>query len=143
VNIYDDMLYLPHPTSERHPRMPIADRAAIFSPFAALTGHADAIAEAARLTEEKIELDEDLKQQMDRKLRLLDEAIEEQPEITVTWFRPDERKSGGSYVTTTGRLKKIDGIEQVMIMTDSTRLPLDDILNIEGELFRETLQDDF
>ncbi len=143
MNAYDDMLYLPHPTSERHPRMPIADRAAIFSPFAALTGHADAIAEAARLTEEKVELDEDLKQQLDRKLRILDEVINEQPEITVTWFRPDERKSGGSYVTTTGRLKKIDGIEQVMVLADGKRLPLDDILDIESDLFRETFQDDF
>jgi len=123
--------------------MPIADRAAIFSPFAALTGHADAIAEAARLTEEKIEPAEDLKQQLDRKLRILDEAIDEQPEITVTWFRPDERKSGGSYVTTTGRLKKIDGIEQVMVLTDGNRLPLDDILDIECDLLRETFQDNF
>jgi len=123
--------------------MPIANRTAIFSPFAALTGHADAIAEAARLTEEKIELDDDLKQQLDRKLRLLDEAIDEQPEITVTWFRPDERKSGGSYVTTTGRLKKIDSIEQVIALTDRTRLPLDDILDIECDLLRETFQDNF
>ncbi len=133
TNAYDDILHLPHPTSERHPRMPIANRAAIFSPFAALTGHADAIAETARLTEKKAELCEDQKQQMDRKLQLLAEIIEAQPEITVTWFRPDERKTGGSYVTTTGQLKKIDSIDRVIVMTDGIRIPLYDIFNIESE----------
>jgi len=141
TNAYDDILYLPHPTSERHPRMPIADRAAIFSPFAALTGHAAAIAETARLTEEKAELSEDQKQQMDRKLQFLAETIEAQPEITVTWFRPDERKAGGSYVSTTGQLKKIDSIDRVIVMTDGIRIPLDDIFDIESKSDRRQLFD--
>ena len=83
---YDDILYLPHPTSAKHPRMPTSDRAAIFSPFAALTGHAGAIAETARLTERKMELDEDAKAELDRRQAVLLEHIAEQPEITVTWF---------------------------------------------------------
>ena len=83
---YDDILHLPHPTSKRHPRMPIADRAAQFSPFAALTGHGAAIEETARVTDRRIELDEDAKEQLDQTLQLLLERIDEQPEITVTWF---------------------------------------------------------
>lgn len=133
---YDDILRLPHPTSERHPRMPISERAAIFSPFAALTGHGAAIAETARLTERRVELDEDSKADLDLKQRLLAERAEERPEITVTWFRPDERKNGGSYVTVTARLKRIDTAERRVILTDGTEIPMDDILNIEGERLR-------
>ena len=89
---YDDILHLPHPTSKKHPRMPISDRAAIFSPFAALTGHAAAIQETARLTDQKIELDEDTKAELDRRQAILLEHIAEQPEVTITWFCPDEKK---------------------------------------------------
>ena len=94
---YDDIINLPHPTSQRHPRMPIHDRAAIFSPFAALSGHGAAIAETARLTEQRIELDEDTRAELDRKQAVLLEHMDEQPEITITWFQPDERKDGGAY----------------------------------------------
>lgn len=141
-NRYDDILHLPHPTSQRHPRMPIADRAAIFSPFAALTGHAAAIQETARLTDQRLELDEDTKAALDRKQQMLEGCLVEQPEVTVTWFLPDERKAGGSYVTTVGRLKKTDHVERLMILTDGTRIPLDDILDIESEWLREA-QDEF
>ena len=103
---YDDIINLPHPTSKRHPRMPIRDRAAIFSPFAALSGHGAAIAETARLTEQKIELDEDTKAELDRRQAVLLEYMDERPELTVTWFQRDEKKDGGAYLTTTGRLKK-------------------------------------
>lgn len=130
---YDDILHRPHPTSAKHPRMPIRDRAAIFSPFAALTGHSAAIAETARLTEQKIELDEDRRTELDEKQRILEETIAQQPEVTVTWFQPDDRKDGGSYVTTTGNLKRTDGVERVMVMTDGTRIPLDDIIELESE----------
>ena len=136
-NQYDDILHLPHPTSQRHPRMPIADRAAIFSPFAALTGHAAAIQETARLTDQRLELDEDTKAALDQKQQILEDCLAEQPEVTVTWFLPDERKAGGSYVTTVGRLKKTDHVERLMILTDGTRIPLDDILDIESEWLRE------
>ena len=126
---YDDMLHLPHPTSARHPRMPISERAAIFSPFAALTGHAGAIAETA--------LDEDTKAELDRRQAVLLEHIAEQPEITVTWFQPDERKDGGAYLTATGRLKKLDAIQRVLVLTDGTKISLDDVAEIESSWFQK------
>jgi len=134
---YDDLLRLPHPASERHPRMPISDRAAIFSPFAALTGHGAAIAETARLTDQRVELGDDDRARLDRKQQLLEELAAEQPEVIVTWFLPDGRKDGGSCVTTAGRLKRTDGVERVMILTDGTRIPLDDILDIESGWLQE------
>ena len=134
---YDDIRHLPHPTSARHPRMPISERAAIFSPFAALTGHAGAIAETARLTERKMELDEDTKAERDRRQAVLLEHIAEQPEITVTWFQPDERKDGGTYITTTGRLKKIDKAERMLFLLDGPKIPLDDVAGIGIDYFQE------
>lgn len=130
---YDDILHLPHPTSAKHPRMPLSDRAAIFSPFAALSGHGAAIAETARLTEQRIELDEDTKAELDRRQAVLTEHIEERPEITVTWFQQDRRKEGGAYLTTTGQLKRLDEIQRVLILTDGTRIPLDDVIGLESE----------
>ena len=132
---YDDIIHLPHPTSSKHPRMPIADRAANFSPFAALAGHSAAIAETARLTNQKAELDEDARAELDRRQAVLLEQIGQQPEVTVTWFQPDERKDGGAYVTTTGWLKKIDEIERVLVLTDGTRIPLKDVAGLESNCF--------
>jgi len=139
---YDDLLRLPHPNPERHPRMPISDRAAIFSPFAALTGHGAAIAETARPTDRRVEPDEDSRSKLNWKQQMLAELAAEQPEVTVTWFQPDEWKDGGSYATVTGRLKKTDGVERVMTLTDGTRIPLDDILDIESERLRDMMQED-
>ena len=132
---YDDILHLPHPTSAKHPRMPISERAAIFSPFAALTGHAGAIAETARLTERKMELDEDTKAELDRRQAVLLEHIKAQPEVTITWFQPDERKEGGAYLTTAGRLKKIDQVERRLFLLDGTKIPLDDVAWIGSNYF--------
>lgn len=132
---YEDILHLPHPTSKNHPRMSIQERAAQFSPFAALTGHAAAIAETARLTDRKMELDEDTRAELDRRQAILLEQISERPEVTVTWFQPDERKDGGAYVTTTGWLKKIDEIERVLVLTDGTRIPLEDVAGLESNCF--------
>ena len=129
---YDDIINLPHPTSLTHPQMSIQDRAAIFSPFSALSGHAGAIAETARLTEQRIELDEDTKAELDRRQAMLLEHIREQPEITVTWFQPDERKEGGAYLTTTGRLKKIDEVYRALYLADGNRIPLDDVIEIQS-----------
>ena len=137
---YDDILHLPHPTSVRHPRIPISERAAIFSPFAALTGHAAAIQETARLTDQKIELDEDTKAELDRRQAILLEHISEQPEITVTWFQPDERKAGGAYLTATGRLKKLDEIQRVLVLVDGTKILLDDVASLESECFPDQSQ---
>ena len=138
---YDDIIDLPHPTSRRHPRMPIRDRAAIFSPFAALSGHGAAIAETARLTERRMELDEDTKAELDRRQAVLLAHIGEQPEVTVTWFQPDERKDGGAYVTTTGRLKKLDTVQRVLVLLDGTSIPLEDVAGLEGDIFQEFIDD--
>ena len=132
---YDDILHLPHPTSKNHPRMSIQERAAQFSPFAALTGHAAAIAETARLTDRKMELDEDTRAELDRRQAILLEHISERPEVTITWFRPDERKEGGAYVTTTGRLKKIDQVERILVLMDGTNIPLEDVAKLKSACF--------
>lgn len=132
---YDDIIHLPHPVPEKHPRMPMLDRAAQFSPFAALTGYEEAIYETGHLTEEKTELDEEEKAVLDKKQRLLLEKLDELPSLTVTFFVPDEKKSGGRYVTKTGNLKKIDLIQQWMLLTDGTKIPLEDVKNIESPLF--------
>lgn len=139
-NPYEDIIHLPHPTSKNHPRMSIHDRAAQFSPFAALTGHAAAIAETARLTDRKMELDEDTRAELDRRQAILLEHIDQQPEVTVTWFQPDERKEGGAYVTTAERLKKIDQVERVLVLTDGTRIPLEDVAALESDCFQGTMQ---
>lgn len=133
---YEDIIHLPHPTSKNHPRMSIQERAAQFSPFAALTGHAAAIAETARLTDRKMELDEDTRAELDRRQAILLEHIDQQPEVTVTWFRPDEKKDGGAYITTTGRLKKIDQVERILVLTDGTRIPLEDVTDLESGCLR-------
>ena len=114
---YDDIISLPHPTSAKHPRMPLSDRAAQFSPFAALSGHGAAIAETARLTDRRIELDEDTRAMLDLKQQILADRIAERPEISVVWFRPDEKKDGGQYVTTVGQLKRL------MTLRESCDLP--------------------
>lgn len=132
---YGDIIHLPHPTSKNRPRMSIHDRAAQFSPFAALSGHAAAIAETARLTDRKLELDEDTRAELDRRQAILLEHISERPEVTVTWFRPDERKEGGAYITTTGRLKKLDEAERILILTDDTRIPLEAVVSLESDSF--------
>lgn len=132
---YDDLLYMPHPVSKKHPQMPILDRAAQFAPFAALTGHSAAIKETARLTDSKIELDEDTRMQLDMKQQILLEMTAKQPEIIVTYFKKDPRKSGGSYLTVTGNLKKIDSYTHEFVMNNNRRIPIDDIIAIESECF--------
>ncbi len=129
------MLELPHPDIPGHPRMPISKRAAIFSPFAALTGHGDAIAETARQTQRRVELDEDSRVLLDCKQRFLENVQTERPEIAVTWFQPDSRKDGGSYLVTSRRMKKLDPVERVMRMEDGTVIPLDSILDLDSERF--------
>jgi hypothetical protein len=132
---YDDIINLPHHVSATRPQMSMIDRAAQFSPFAALTGYDAAIKETGRLTDEKIELDEDTRTALDIKQAYLIEMIDEQPEISVTYFLPDTRKSGGAYVTVTGNLKRFDEYERLMILTNGKKIPMDDIANIESDLF--------
>ena len=130
---YDDIINLPHHDSAVRPRMPSADRAAQFSAFAALNGHADAINETARLTGWKIELDEYEKAILDMKQQILMAA--ESPEVTVRYFVPDEKKSGGKYVTVTGKLKKVDEYGRALMLSGGIRIPLDDVYDMESELF--------
>ena len=125
---YDDIIHLPHPTSANHPRMPMIDRAAQFSPFAALVGHGAAIEETARLTDRKIALTEDEKALLDEKLRLL---LEAGGEGVFTYYLPDERKDGGAYVTAEGEIKKFDPLEGRVILKNGTAIPVEDILEIE------------
>lgn len=132
---YDDIIALPHHVSKTHPRMPVSDRAAQFSPFAALTGHAGAIKETARLTDDWMEPEEDSREEMDRKLPILQEHLGEHPEVTITYFLPDDRKDGGSYQTITGAIKKIDTCGCRMIMEDGTVLPMRYIVQLDSELF--------
>lgn len=136
---YDDIVDLPHPTSMKHPRMPLADRAAQFSPFAALTGHEAAIRETARITDRRVELDEDEKVALDRKLRLLTEHLAERPAVRITYFLADQRKDGGSYEIAEGSMKKVDEIARMVVLTDGRRIPIEDIYEIESGLLRPLL----
>ena len=132
---YDEIMGLPHHVSKTRPQMPMSDRAAQFAPFAALTGYDAAIKETGRLTDERIELDVEALSALDMKYQLLMEALDEAPEVTITYFQPDERKAGGKYITATGALKKVDDFERRITMRDGTRIPMDDVLSIDGELF--------
>ncbi|MBQ9166439.1 MAG: hypothetical protein IJX71_05905 [Oscillospiraceae bacterium] len=133
---YDDIINLPHHVSATRPRRSMIDRAAQFSPFAALTGYDAAIKETGRLTDQRIELTEDSRAILDRKQQLLVDNLADHPEVSVTFFVPDERKAGGTYVTVTGRVKKVDDYQRLLILTDGTKIALDEILGMESELFR-------
>ena len=134
-NKYDEILSLPHHVSKTRPQMPMSDRAAQFAPFAALTCYDSAIKETGRLTDERIELDEEALTALDMKYQLLMEALDDAPEVTITYFQPDERKTGGKYVSATGAVKKVDDFERRITMQDGARIPMDDVLSIDGELF--------
>ena len=136
MGAYDDIINLPHPTSPRHPRMPIAGRAAQFTPFQALAGYGDAIQETARITGERAELTEEEKAVLDEKLRFLAAAG---CEAAFTYFRPDGRKSGGAYVTALGAVTKMEPLEGRLTLTDGTVIPIEDILEIEDGMAGEML----
>ncbi len=127
---YDDIIDLPRPKPAHEP-MPMSDRAAQFSPFAALTGYEDAIDETARLTDARVELGESAVEELERKLIDLAARISERPEISVTYFVPDGRKSGGVYVTRTGALKRIDELERALVFADGARIAVGDIFFVE------------
>lgn len=129
-NRYDDIINLPHHVSEKHPRMAMIDRAAQFSPFAALTGHGAAIEETARLTDERIELDESRKEIINEKLMFIAESADDAPEVTVIYFVPDGRKFGGEYVSVTGKVRKIDAYKHDIVMSDGRPIPIENIYDI-------------
>lgn len=134
-NPYADILYLPHHRSTVRPGMSIHDRAAQFAPFAALTGHDAAIRETARLTDSAIELDESQRSVLNDKLLILSQNLKEQPEISVTFFLPDERKDGGSYHRLTGSIKKLDPFGGKLIFSDGTEIPFSQITDLDSPLF--------
>jgi len=131
LNRYDDMILLPHHVSSVHPRMPVRDRAAQFSPFAALNGYEEAIQETGRLTTEQIELNEDATEILNEKLIELKNRLPDSPRAEITYFVPDGHKEGGAYVTVSGIVKSIDGYARTLAMQDGLRIPLEDITDIE------------
>ncbi len=128
---YDDIIGLPHHVSDKHPRMPMGDRAAQFMPFRALTGYEDAVMETARLTDQKADLTEDEKARLDAQLQSLADEIAAQPPVTLTYFLPDKKKAGGAYVTVSGQLKKINALAGLLVLSGGERIPIEDILAIE------------
>jgi hypothetical protein len=132
---FDDIIHLPHHLSSTRPHMTTIDRAAQFSPFAALTGYDAAIKETARLTGERVELYEDMKDTLSDRLQIIAERIKEHPEVTITYFQPDAKKNGGAYTTAISTALKIDEYERVVVMTDGIAIPIDEIINIDGQIF--------
>lgn len=132
---YEDIINLPHHVSKTRPQMPMSDRAAQFAPFAALTGYDSAIKETGRLTDNRIELDEEALTALSMKLQLLMDAIDEEPEVEITYFKPDERKAGGSYLKITGIVKKLDEYERVLVLISGQKIKLDDIMDVAGDVF--------
>lgn len=135
---YDDIINLPHHVLASRPRMSALDRAAQFSPFAALTGYDDAVKETARLTDERIELDESSKAALNERLLMIQGQLNDQPQVSIIYFQPDDKKAGGTYITATGCVKKIDEYERTAAMKDGTKISIDDIIKIDGDLFNST-----
>ena len=134
-NRYDEIMKLPHHVSRTRPQMPMSDRAAQFAPFAALTGYEDAVRETGRLTDDRIEPEESSLNVLNAKIQLLRENLAGAPEIAFTYFKLDERKSGGAYLTATGTVKQIDDCERLIVLQDGTKLPMDDIVDMDGDIF--------
>lgn len=132
---YDDIINLPNPTSKNHLRMSLYNRAAQFSPFAALTGHEAAVKETARLTEEKQELSEDEIARLNEKLSIIIKNIGTEKMVTITYFVPDDKKSGGAYVSCSGIVKRINEYEHTIVLADKTVIPIAQISRIQGEMF--------
>ena len=134
-NKYDDIIDLPYPQKSTRQRMSRGDRAAQFSPFAALVGYEDAVEETARLTEEKLELAEDMKAIIDAKLGIIVDQLDSHPSVTITYFVPDEKKTGGSYVSLTGRFKCVKETERTVVIAERTEIEMDKIRKIDSPLF--------
>ena len=136
---YDDIINLPRHVSLSRPQMAVSDRAAQFSPVAALTGYESAVKETARLTDRRIELNEDEKETLDQKLLIIKECLKgqlkERPSVSVTYFVPDEKKEGGHYATVTGSIKQLSEYKNLLVLWDGTGIPLSDIADIDGEIF--------
>lgn len=134
---YEDIIKLPHYEPKFHPRMTIYNRSAQFAPFAALTGYDDKVSEAARLTDDEIELSEDLKNHIDIKLQIVNEHIKDNREITILYFEKDKRKRGGKYIKYKGIVKKIDLIENTIKFKDNFKINLDMVLDVEINFIKD------
>lgn len=128
---YSDIINLSRPVSKR-PRMSLEQRSAQFAPFAALTGYEGQVKETARLTNKKIEINEELKEILNKKIQLIQEKIKEQPQIEITYFIPDSKKEGGKYETATNSVKKIDTYKGEIILIDGTTIAIDEIIDINS-----------
>ncbi|MCD7956088.1 MAG: YolD-like family protein [Lachnospiraceae bacterium] len=135
-NDYSDIIHLPHHVSADRPHMSMLDRAAQFSPFAALTGYDAAVKETARLTDRRMELNEEEQEKISERLTLLKTHLGDSPVVEITWFVQDERKTGGEYNTVTGVVKKLDEFHRILVMTDGRRIPVEEIVELGGEIFR-------
>ena len=127
---YDDIINLPHHVSLTRQRMSMHDRAAQFAPFAALVGYDDAVAETARLTETRPELDEQEQRAINERLAYIADHIHEYPEVRIRYFVPDERKSGGAIIEVSGKVKKISATDGTIVMTDGCKIRLSDIVDL-------------
>ena len=136
MNDYSDIINLSRPVSKR-PRMSLEQRSAQFAPFAALTGYEGQVKETARLTNKKIEINEELKEILNQKIQLIQEKIKEQPDVTITYFIPDSKKDGGKYETICNTIQKIDMYTNEFVMLDGTRININDIIDIQGNLFKK------
>lgn len=138
LEAYADMLALPHPEPRSRQRMPLANRAAQFAPFDALTGYGALITETARETEEEAELDESQREQLDQCLSRLLRAGTAGPEVTITWFVPDDRKNGGAYQTIRGQVRGYAASSERLLLADGTAIPVNRIRSIDGAEELET-----
>ena len=133
---YADIINLPHHVSKKRPQMNLIDRAASFAPFAALTGYDDAVKETARLTDTKLELDENTKEILNDKLQIVLEMNSDDLPVSITYFVPDKKKAGGAYVVKTGVIKRYDEYERQIIFTDKSSVSIDDVIEIECEVLK-------
>ena len=132
---YEDIINLPPHISEKYPQPSMLDRAARFAPFAAITGYEEMVLEEARVTEERIELDEGTLAMLNEKLNIIHDSLDSEPVIQITYFEPDKKKSGGAYISVTGTVKRIDEYERIVIMSDGKKIRIDEIFGLEGKLF--------
>ena len=132
---YEDIVNLPPYISKKHPQPSMMDRAARFAPFAAITGYEEMVLEEARVTEERVDLDEGALSLLNEKLNMIREFLDEEPEVTITYFEPDKKKSGGAYISITGTVKRIDEYEHLVILTDGKKIRIEDIYALESDLF--------
>ena len=134
-NKYADIINMPYHGSKRKRKMSGIERAAQFSPFAALTGHSEAVKETERLTEDFIELDENVKAVLDERINILKQAFSLKPEVKIVYYLPDQRKDGGSYEEIRGVVKKLSEFKRLIVMEDGTEIPFDHVSEIDGEIF--------